>query len=88
MSFEDAVPVSRIAYGRDVDFDLGSRAGGQRGAKDLGKERRQSVNISEDTLLRVARAKLGRMVDLRRGYNQSGAIEVGPAVGSLLSVKA
>lgn len=88
MSFEDAVPVSRIAYGRDVDFDLGSRAGTGNGAKGRSKERRQSVNISEDTLLKVARTKLGRMVDIRRGYNQSGAIEVGPAVGSLLSAKA
>lgn len=88
MSFEDAVPVSRISYGRDVGFDLGSRGGATYSQKGNGQNRKQKVNISEDTMLRVARAKLGRMVSTRTGYTQNGAIAFESSVGSLLSAKA
>ncbi|EDY84513.1 hypothetical protein VDG1235_4144 [Verrucomicrobiia bacterium DG1235] len=89
MSFESAIPLNRFAYGRDVDFDLGSRGGSAHGRPSEEKAaRKQSVNISEDTLLKVARAKLHRMVDQRLGYDQRGALAGDSVVGSLLSTKA
>ncbi|MDQ8183366.1 hypothetical protein [Pelagicoccus sp. SDUM812005] len=88
MSFDSAIPVNRVAYGRDESFARDSRG---RSAYESPEERsrsRQSVNISQDTLLKVARAKLNRMVDHRRGYNQQGALMGEATVGSLLSAKA
>ena len=88
MSFDSAIPVNRDTYGRNADFDLGHRGGSARQRRDDESAPRQSVNISEDTLLRVARAKLYRMVDQRRGYDQRGLLAGESYVGSLLSAKA
>lgn len=88
MSFDSAIPVNRIAYGRTVDFDQGSRGGSAYQGQENRSRSRQSVNISADTLLKVARAKLNRMVDQKRGYDQRGSIAAEATVGSLLSTKA
>lgn len=88
MSFDSAIPVNRVTYGRNVDFDSGSRGGSAQQRRNGETGRKQSVNISEDTLLKVARAKLNRMVDQRRGYDQRGLLAGESPVGSLLSAKA
>ncbi len=88
MSFDSAIPVNRVAYGRNDSFGQGASGGATYGNRGQSSSSRQSVNISQDTLLKVARAKLNRMVDHRRGYNQHGAIAGEASVGSLLSVKA
>lgn len=88
MSFDSAIPLNRIAYGRNDSFDQGARGRAAYDRKDSSSSSRQSVNISQDTLLKVARAKLNRMVDHRRGYDQRGAIAGEATVGSLLSAKA
>ncbi len=87
MSFDSAIPVNRVAYGRNESFGHESRGRGAYESGENSSRSRQSVNISPDTLLKVARAKLNRMVDHRRGYNQQGAIKGEASVGSLLSVK-
>jgi hypothetical protein len=88
MSFDSAIPVNRIAYGRNDRFGQESGGSSAHPTRDNGSESRQSVNISQDTLLKVARAKLGRMVDHRAAYNQRGALAGEASVGSLLSAKA
>ena len=88
MSFDSAIPVNRIAYGRNDSFDQGSRGRGAYGSKDESSWSRQSVNISQDTLLKVARAKLNRMVDQKRAYGPQGVIAMPQPVGSLFSAKA
>ncbi|MBD5781837.1 hypothetical protein IEN85_20215 [Pelagicoccus sp. NFK12] len=88
MSFDSAIPVNRIAYGRNESFGHESRGRSAYESKEERSGSRQTVNISQDTLLKVARAKLGRMVDARRGYNQHGLLAGEPTVGSLLSTKA
>lgn len=88
MSFDSAIPVNRVAYGRNDSFAQGARGDATYDRREQGSSSRQSVNISQDTLLKVARAKLHRMVDHRRGYNQQGAIAGEATVGSLLSAKA
>ncbi|WP_309023206.1 hypothetical protein [Pelagicoccus sp. SDUM812002] len=88
MSFDSAIPVNRIAYAQNDSFGQESRGQSAFESRENNSRSRQSVNISQDTLLKVARAKLGRMVDHRRGYNQQGAIAGEVAVGTLLSTKA
>jgi len=88
MSFDSAIPVNRIAYGQAADFDQGSREERAYRQKEDHSAPRQSVNISQETMLKVARAKLGRMVNQKMGYNQQGALSAEPSVGSLLSAKA
>lgn len=88
MSFDSAIPVNRVAYGRNDSFDQGSRGGSAQQRREGDSKSRQTVNISQDTLLRVARAKLGRMVDQRKGYTPQGLLTGEASVGSLLSTKA
>lgn len=88
MSFDSAIPVNRIAYGRDEGFDRGSRGGIAYGRGEESPKSRQSVNISQDSVLKAARAKLNRMVDQKRAYGPGGAMASAPPVGSLLSTKA
>lgn len=88
MSFDSAIPVNRVAYGRNDSFDQGSRGRGTHERREGTPNSRQSVNISQDTLLKVARAKLNRMVDHKRGYGPQGAIAAEPTVGTLFSQKA
>lgn len=88
MSFDSAIPVSRVAYGQSADFDRGSREDGAYRGSESSAKPRQSVNISQETLLKVARAKLGRMVNQKIGYDQRGLLGSESYVGSLLSTKA
>lgn len=88
MSFDSAIPVNRVAYAQNDSFGQESRGHGAYQPREERSGSRQSVNISPDTLLKVARAKLGRMVDHRAAYNQKGAISNESSVGSLLSAKA
>ncbi len=88
MSFDSAIPVNRVAYARNDSFDQGSRGRSTYDRREENSNSRQSVNISQDTLLKVARAKLHRMVDHKRGYGPQGAIASEPTIGTLFSEKA
>lgn len=85
MSFESAIPLNRIAYGGVEGFGLGERDSAFSQPHGTAK---QSVTISEDTLRRVARARLSRAVYQKLAYDQRGAVASEHPVGSLLSVKA
>lgn len=88
MSFDSAIPVNRIAYGQAADFDNGPREERTYRQNEERSTPKQSVNISQETMMKVARAKLGRMVNQKMGYNQHGALSPDSYVGSLLSAKA
>ncbi|WP_309016867.1 hypothetical protein [Pelagicoccus sp. SDUM812003] len=49
---------------------------------------RQSVNISEETMMRLARSKLARAMTRKLAYNQQGAIESRLPAGSQFSARA
>jgi len=88
MSFEDAVPVSSLGHARVAEHGLDVRrstAGSEDKPRSFGRQR---VNISEDTLMRKARANLARMVDSRLGYTQTGALSAKRRVGGLFSAEA
>ncbi|MBK1880180.1 hypothetical protein [Pelagicoccus mobilis] len=88
MSFDSAIPVNRIVYGQAADFDKGSQEESAYGQKEERSAPKQSVNISQETMMKVARAKLGRMVNQKAGYTQRGTLSPTSYVGSLLSAKA
>lgn len=88
MSFDSAIPVNRVAYGQTADFDRGSRKESAYRRSEGESKAKQSVNISQETMLKVARAKLGRMVSHKTGYNQHGVFSPASEVGTLLSTKA
>lgn len=85
MSFESAIPLNRLTYGGLADFDLGEQSPASSRRRIVGK---QSVTISEDTLRRVARARLSRAVYQKLAYDQRGAFATEYPVGGLLSAKA
>ncbi len=88
MSFDSAIPINRVAYGQAPRFDVKQDGrGAQQGPKGETKAR-QSVNISEDTLLRQARSRLSRAMLQKAAYNRTGQFSGEPAVGQLLSAKA
>lgn len=88
MSFDTAIPVNRIAYGQSPRFDLQSEDRGMRQGSNGSRGAKQSVNISQDTLLRIAKARLSRAVHSKLAYNSAGRFDAEPLVGQLLSVKA
>ena len=85
MSFESAIPLNRFAYGAAADFGLGDPVPAPSQRRGVGK---QSVTISEETLRRVARARLSRAVYQKLAYDRRGAVPAEYPVGGLLSVKA
>lgn len=88
MSFDSAIPLNRVAYGQPHRFDVKQDGrGAQQGPKGETKTR-QSVNISEDTLMRQARSRLSRAVLQKFAYNRTGHFSGEPVVGQMLSVKA
>lgn len=86
MSFESAIPLNRIAYGADAGFDSSQRSAGM--PRTRSASMKQSVNISEDTMMRLARAKLSRAVSQKLAYNQQGSLGSEYSVGGFLSAKA
>jgi len=55
----------------------------------FGTKAKQSVNISRETMTRVARERLGGALQMKLAYNRLGAMESSTArIGSHLSVKA
>lgn len=88
MPFDSAIPLNRIAYGRTADFDGSTREESAYRKQEAEHKAKQSVNISHETMMKVARAKLGRMVSQRSAYDQRGALSTESSVGSLLSAKA
>ncbi len=86
MAFSNAIPLNRIAYGEAAGFSMKSRQQWQPRSGDGAP--RQSVNISEETMLKIARDKLSRAVGHKLSYNRSGAFAEERPVGQLLSAKA
>ena len=87
MSFSNAIPLNRVTYSQSSEFsrDSGPRWTRRDGA--TGKQSKQSVNISPDTLFRLARHKLSKAVHQKLAYDQRGVLGHEANVGQLLSVK-
>jgi|ETNmetMinimDraft_22_1059887.scaffolds.fasta_scaffold47091_1 hypothetical protein len=83
MAFSDAIPVHRKPQGR-ARFGEAGRYGVVSNANPIG---RQSVNISRETLDRVAKAKLGGAISSKLGYNRFGSLGQVETVGQHLSTK-
>lgn len=88
MSFSDAIPLNRVTYSQGSQFSMDSGARWARRENATGKESKQSVNISPDTLFRLARHKLSKAVHQKLAYDQRGILGREAKVGQLLSVKA
>jgi len=85
MPFHDAIPVNRIA-GAAGGFDAAARPAGPRPAREPG---RATVNISEETAMRLAREKLSRAMTRKLAYGAGGEIKATPSrPGALFSAKA
>ncbi|MBC2606810.1 hypothetical protein H5P27_12220 [Pelagicoccus albus] len=80
--------VNSITHGRASGFDQEAMGFGTRRDSNSESGTKQSVNISEETLLKAARAKLSRMVSQKRAYDQRGLLSPETQVGSLLSARA
>ncbi len=89
MSFDSAIPLNRVAYMQQSAPQYRSSDRGMQGDVDRRKNSRQRVNISQDTLIRIARSRLSRVVDQKLAYNSNGALGArGNLVGQMLSAKA
>ncbi|OUW17016.1 MAG: hypothetical protein CBD18_05755 [Opitutales bacterium TMED158] len=84
MSFTDAIPVQSRSQGRPR-FGEAGRYGLDSNAGNVG---RQTVNISRETMDRVARAKLGGALSSKLAYNRSGSLGQVETIGQHLSTKA
>jgi len=80
MTFTDTTSAHRKAQGR-------SRFG-EAGRYGVESSSRQSVNISQETMERVAKRKLASAIVGKVGYNRSGAIGGTETIGQHLSAKA
>lgn len=89
MSFDSAVPINRVAQWEQSGSEYGSDRNSMQGEYGSRKGAKQRVNISHDTLVRMARSKLSSMVSQKLAYTRSGAIgNSEQTVGQLLSTKA
>ena len=86
MSFANAIPVNRVtsssatyrpAYGAN-----------ERPRSWSNKGSAQSVNISEETLQRIAREKLAKAIKYKIGYTREGTFRMREPVGLKFSAKA
>lgn len=84
MAFADAIPVNRVSHS-SYDFHNSVRKESGRG---WSREAKQSVNISEETVARVARSRLAQALRMKMSYNRYGEFEERLPVGSHLSAKA
>lgn len=84
MTFIDTTSAHRKAQGRS-HFGEAGRYGVESGSR---VSSRQSVNISQETMERVAKRKLASAIVGKVGYNRSGAIGGTETIGQHLSAKA
>lgn len=85
MTFVDAIPVkstSESGFGFKGSMHRNPAKPRASGAG------RQSVNVSRETMVRVAREKLLRAVTSKISYNRFGEFDQAPQTGTLLNVKA
>lgn len=80
MSFETAKSVTPESFSQNFSFMRRPQV-----RYPVREEVRQSVNISRDTLAKVAQKKLHNPYAPRMSYGQNGAIERGAPVGQVLS---
>lgn len=88
MSFDSAIPINRIAQWEQSAPEYGSDRNSMHEGSGSRKGAKQRVNISRDTLARMARSKLSTMVSQKLAYTRSGAIGGEQSVGQMLSTKA
>lgn len=86
MAFTDAVNLNNASRSHARPGHVAPGARPQQ--EQRSRSPRQSVNISEETLLRLARQRLSRAVGSKLSYNSSGAFETEARVGSLLETRA
>lgn len=88
MPFTDAIPVNRMAS-TFTRFDASSRRESRSRSNVFSAKAKQSVNISKQTMEKVAREKIGNALQMKLAYNRFGAMQ-SPSlnrVGTQLSVK-
>lgn len=86
MAFTDAVKLNNVSRGH-ARYGYATPGARPQQERRSGSSR-QSVNISEETLLRLARQRLSRAVGSKLSYDRSGAFETEARVGSLLDARA
>lgn len=84
MQFSDSIPAHRRSQGRSL-FDEAGRYRVESGSRAPG---RQSVNISQETMDRMAKKKLTNVIASKIAYNRLGAIGEFETVGQHLATKA
>ena len=85
MAFIDAIPVNRITQSQS-SFDTAAKR--DRVRKEMSSKVKQSVNISRDTSMKIARQKLSNAVDAKLAYNRLGVYQDKKPSGLVLSVHA
>ena len=85
MAFIDAVPVNRITQSQS-SFDTAAKR--DRVRKEMSSRIKQSVNISRDTSLKIARQKLSAAVETKLAYNRLGVYQDKKPSGQILSTRA
>ena len=87
MPFTDAIPVNRMSS-TFTRFDASSRREFRSRSNVFSTKAKQSINISKETMAKVAREKLGNALQMKLAYNRFGAMQSSvDRVGSQLSVK-
>ena len=88
MSFTASIPASRISVS-NMRFDASSQERRFKGdGSAQASSAKQTVNISQDTLLRLAKQKLSRAVGKKLTYNSDGYFAETRPVGAFLSTSA
>ncbi len=85
MAFTDAISVNSITYSNS-SFDATARK--KRVFREWSQRVKMSVNISSDTVYKIARQKLSDAVQTKLTYNQMGAYEPKRVAGQIFSAKA
>lgn len=85
MAFTDAISVNRITHSNN-SFDAASRK--KRAFREWSQRVKMSVNISSDTVYKIARQKLSDAVEAKLSYNRLGVYESKRSAGQIFSVKA
>ena len=87
MPFSDAIPLNSVAQSQPSRFDMGTEREGRRPTTGSSKAPRQAVNISQETLLRIARSKLSHAVHQKLAYGRDGTFGREETIGQFLSAK-
>lgn len=88
MPFSDAIQLNRMTS-TFTRFDASPRREFPLHSKVFSSKPKQSVNISKETMAKVAREKLGNALQVKLAYNRFGAMQSSvDRVGMQLSAKA